>query len=70
MGDVVNLNQFRKKQDRKKAEELARNNRVRFGRNSQQKKQDKDQIQRGKTDLDQKKLSPTRDDEEIPPPKN
>mgnify|MGYP003142728390 FL=1 len=70
MGDVVNLNQFRKKQGRKKAEELARNNRVRFGRTSQQKKQEKDQIQRGKTTLDQKKLSPTHDEDETTPPKN
>ncbi|WP_340151091.1 DUF4169 family protein [uncultured Sneathiella sp.] len=70
MGDVVNLNQFRKKQGRKKAEELARNNRVRFGRTSLQKKQDKSQLQRGKSELDQKKLSPARDDEETPSPKN
>ncbi|MEX0582855.1 MAG: DUF4169 family protein [Sneathiella sp.] len=70
MGDVINLNQFRKKQGRKKAEESARNNRVRFGRTSQQKKLEKDQIKRGKINLDRKKLSSPPDEDNNPPPKN
>lgn len=62
MGDIVNLNHFRKKQDRKKAGEKARNNRVRHGRSGLQKKQDRNESKRNNTELEHKKL--IREDED------
>ena len=62
MGDVVNLNRFRKNRDRKKNEEDARNNRIRYGRTGQQKKLDRAESERNKTEVEQKKL--IRDDED------
>jgi len=70
MGDVVNLNQFRKKQDRKKADDGARNNRVRYGRSGSKKKQDKEQKRRESAVLDHKKLTKEIDEESTAPPKN
>lgn len=60
MGDVVNLNQFRKKRDRKEAENKARENRIKFGRTGLQKKLDRDETRRNITELERKKL--TRDE--------
>ena len=65
MGDVVNLNQFRKKRNRKKAEDTARNNRASFGRSVAQKKQDMNQQKKRDALLDKKKLS-NKDEEETP----
>ena len=56
MGDLVNLNQFRKERNRKAAEDLARNNRASFGRTSAQKKKDLDKKKKRDALLDQKKL--------------
>ncbi|WP_373086157.1 DUF4169 family protein [Sneathiella sp.] len=68
MGDVVSLNQFRKKHDRKITEKKARENRILFGRTSTEKKSDKDQKSKNTLQLDQKKLErlPTdKDDDSI-----
>lgn len=65
MGDVVNLNQFRKKRNRKTAEDTARNNRASFGRSAAQKKQDMNQQKKRDALLDKKKLS-NKDKEETP----
>ncbi|MFC4271151.1 DUF4169 family protein [Sneathiella chungangensis] len=70
MGDVVNLNKFRKKRDRKKAEDAARGNRVRYGRTSEQKNLDKDQKQRDDIALDQKKLTGRDEGENETPTEN
>jgi hypothetical protein len=56
MGDVVNLNKFRKARDRRTAEEQAAENRVRFGLPKDVKgklRSDADQTQK---DLDGKRL--------------
>ncbi len=65
MGDVVNLNQFRKKRNRKKAEDTARNIRTSFGRSAIQKKQDLDKQKKRDALLDQKKL-PNQNEDETP----
>lgn len=57
MGDVVNLNKFRKKRNRKEAEATARNNRVSHGRSGAQKKRDLEQQEKRDALLDQKRLS-------------
>jgi|TARA_R110002072_G_scaffold107901_3_gene234403 hypothetical protein len=69
MGDVVNLNRFRKNRDRKKNEEDARNNRIRYGRTGQQKKLDRAESERNKTEVEQKKLIRDDEDGEDPPAK-
>ncbi|MCC3306513.1 DUF4169 family protein [Sneathiella sp. HT1-7] len=65
MGDIVNLNQFRKERNRKAAEDLARNNRASFGRTSAQKKKDLDKKKKRDALLDQKKL-PGQSEEDTP----
>lgn len=57
MGDVVNLNQFRKTQKRKEADAKARDNRAKYGRTGPQKKRDKIESERNAAELDRKKLS-------------
>jgi hypothetical protein len=65
MGDVVNLNQFRKKQERKKAEKTARNNRARFGRSKAEKNAEHHRENKNRTDLEHKKLtSPGKSDDD------
>ncbi len=64
MGDVVNLNKFRKKREKKEAESLARENRTRFGRTKNQRKSDESQQRKNVTELDQKKFqNPTQSDD-------
>lgn len=56
MGDVVNLNQFRKKQERKAAKDKARQNRHVHGRSKTERKTDKIQQQKDANELQNKKL--------------
>ena len=70
MGDVVNLNQFRKKRNRKEAEDTARNNRVSYGRTAAQKKRDLEQKQNRDAILDQKKLAGKEEDGDETPSEN
>ncbi|MCF8465871.1 MAG: DUF4169 family protein [Sneathiella sp.] len=70
MGDVVSLNQFRKKRDRKNSETTARNNRVRFGRTLNQRQTDNDQRARKDAELENKKLTRTPKDNEESDPEN
>lgn len=70
MGDVVNLNQFRKKRSRKNAEDTARNNRASFGRSAAQKKQDAIEQQKRDALLDQKKRPKQDGEEEDTPSEN
>ncbi|WP_334129532.1 DUF4169 family protein [Sneathiella sp.] len=67
MGDVVNLNQFRKKRNRKEAEDKARDNRVKYGRTGFQKKLERLENQRKLTDLERKKLTREDHDDDDPP---
>lgn len=56
MGDVVNLNQIRKRRERAVAEQRAKENRVQFGRSKEDRikaARESDKVQR---ELDEKKL--------------
>jgi hypothetical protein len=56
MGDVINLNRFRKQRERTQREAQAAVNRTRFGRTKDEKKRDVDDTKRQDRDLDGKKL--------------
>lgn len=57
MGDIVNLNKFRKKKNRSSSEKQAKENRVAFGRTGSQKKADADKENKHQTSIDNRKLS-------------
>lgn len=59
MGDVVNLNKFRKKREKQEAQDLARENRTRFGRSKTKRKSDDAARRKNIAELDQKKLQPS-----------
>jgi hypothetical protein len=56
MGDVVNLNRFRKTRDRAERVKDAEANRIRFGRTKAEKERDRQEAERKSQDLDGKKL--------------
>ncbi|HEV7369353.1 DUF4169 family protein [Arenibaculum sp.] len=56
MGDVINLNRFRKQRAKTEREEEAARNRARFGRTKEEKKKEKDELARKNRDLEGKKL--------------
>ena len=56
MGDVVNLNQFRKKRRRADKEKKAAANRVQFGRTRAQRQLDQAELAASGRDLDGKKV--------------
>ncbi|MBE7638536.1 DUF4169 family protein [Sneathiella sp. P13V-1] len=56
MGDVVNLNKFRKQQRRSEQEKQASENRTRFGLNKMQKKEIRDKAEKAEKELSGKKL--------------
>ena len=56
MGDIVNLNKFRKQKSRDTREKQADENRIKFGLAKAQKKLNKTEAEKSKTKLDQKKL--------------
>lgn len=56
MGDLVNLNLFRKRKDRARAERVAAEHRVQYGRNSAEKTANRFDSERDKKDLDGKHL--------------
>ena len=56
MGDLVNLNLFRKRKDRARAERAASEHRVKFGRNTAEKTENRFDSDRTKKDLDGKRL--------------
>jgi Spy/CpxP family protein refolding chaperone len=60
MGDVVNLNQFRKERERRRNAVQAAVNRERFGRNKAEKERERDEITRAERMLDgaKRELSP------------
>ncbi|MCC6468522.1 MAG: DUF4169 family protein [Alphaproteobacteria bacterium] len=57
MGDVVNLNSFRKRRDRQQADRTAAENRVRFGRTGAEKAAIRREGERDKKDLEGKRLN-------------
>ena len=56
MGDVVNLNKFRKQQRRSEKENQAAENRTRFGLNKMQKKEIRKKAEKAEKELSGKKL--------------
>lgn len=56
MGDVVNLNRFRKTRDHAERSKEAEANRIRFGRTKAEKQRDRQEVERGTQTLDGKKL--------------
>ncbi len=56
MGDVVNLNKFRKARDRRAAEDLAAENRTRFGQPKDVKAKLRTEADQSQKDLDGKRL--------------
>lgn len=55
MGDVVNLNQFRKDRARAAEKRKARDNRAKYGRTGADRRADKAEEEKAKRDLDGKK---------------
>jgi len=56
MGDVVNLNRFRKRTEKESAAKQADANRVRFGRSKSERALEKSESERAKTQIDQHRL--------------
>ena len=56
MGDVVNLNKFRKARDRRTAEDQAAENRARFGQSKDVKAKLRTEADQTQKDLDGKRL--------------
>ena len=61
MGEVVNLNQYRKKRERLERKKAAAANRVRFGRRKEDVKRSKRERERERTELDAKALKDSDD---------
>ncbi len=58
MGDVVNLNQFRKEQARTAEKRAARENRAKFGRSGSEKRAERTEEDKARRDIDGKKREP------------
>lgn len=56
MGDVVNLNRFRKRTEKESAAKQADANRARFGRTKSERALEKSQSERARTQLDQHRI--------------
>jgi hypothetical protein len=66
MGDVVNLNQYRKQRSRVATQKRASENRVRFGRNKDDKTRQSHETERATRDLDGKQLDKPSSPEDAP----
>ena len=56
MGDIVNLNSFRKRKQKARAERLAAEHRIKFGRSSGEKSLLRREAERDKKELEAKRL--------------
>ena len=56
MGEIINLNRYRKNRERREVEAQAAENRIRFGLSKDERLQDKIERDRRQSDLDNKKL--------------
>jgi hypothetical protein len=56
MGDIVNLNRFKKRAERESAARQADANRVRFGRSKSERALEKSESERARAQLDQVRL--------------
>lgn len=66
MGDVVNLNQYRKQRSRTTSQKRASENRVRFGRSKDEKTRQGHDADRTSRDLDGKQLDKPSSPEDAP----
>ena len=66
MGDVVNLNQFRKQRERLEREKAAAANRAKFGRTKGDVTKGKKDRERDKADLEGKRLKEAADTDDTP----
>lgn len=55
MGELVNLNKYRKGRERLKEEKLAAENRVKFGRSKAELTRTRGEVERGSKELDDKR---------------
>ncbi|MDM4768936.1 DUF4169 family protein [Solimonas sp. SE-A11] len=62
MADIINLNKARKRKARAEAEQLAAENRVRFGRTREQRQLDEVQAEDARRRMDQLRREPPADD--------
>ena len=69
MGDVVNLNAYRKRQEREAIKAKAGENRVRHGRKRAAKRREQEERDRANVQLDGKKLDPNSADDGAEGPK-
>ena len=56
MADIVNLNQYRKRRDRREAEKGATENRVRHGRSKVDRQKERRENEKAAKDLEDKRL--------------
>jgi hypothetical protein len=56
MADIVNLNQYRKRRDRRDGEKAAAENRVRHGRSKAERQKDRRENDKAAKDIDDKRL--------------
>jgi hypothetical protein len=56
MADIVNLNQYRKRRDRREAEKAAGENRVRHGRSKIDRQKERRENEKAAKDLEDKRL--------------
>ena len=57
MGDLVNLNRFKKRSERKQSAKQAESNRARFGRTKAERAADEKRVQRANEFLDQHRIN-------------
>ena len=67
MGDIVNLNKFRKKREREERRAESANNSARSGRSKADRAATEQDSGREKADLDGKRMSPNEDDNPCEP---
>ena len=68
MGDVVNLNQYRKKRQRDEKSRRARENRARFGRSGAEISGQRHEVEKAGDELARKRLAPAAEDDPGPKP--
>ncbi|MCH8918952.1 MAG: DUF4169 family protein [Alphaproteobacteria bacterium] len=68
MGDVVNLNQYRKKRQRDEKSRAARENRARFGRTGAEASGQRHEAEKAGDELGRKRLVPVTQDDPQPRP--
>lgn len=66
MGDVINLNQYRKRRERSKSQTRAAENRARTGRTKEETARERHEAEQAGSELDNKRLSEPSPPEDTP----